>query len=255
MNRLGLSRTSPILFFITSLSLGGVGCGGTGDGDDDDSGTGGMGASGGSGGMSGTTGGSGGMATAAPPKYPFELDEEGWSVQYVSCGKDAEGEPVKCITPADVTVAWASGVGDGDGQGALRAEVGFTGPRQYAGIGLQLGGEDMTNVMFTARVKLESGLAEDAELATNSVGAKLYLKSGADYVYAAGAYQTITSHGGWFTLKFDLSNPGTWSYVDTSHPTMFDPTTIGELGVQVDTADSLTSTATDATWLIDNVRW
>jgi hypothetical protein len=247
-----------MILLLTALAVSSVACGGTGDGDDDDTaGAGGTGGTGGTGagGMSAGSGGTGGSAMGML-MYGFDSDEQGWNVQYVSCGKEDDGvTEVECIPKTAVKVAWATGVGDGDDLGALKAEVGFTGPRQYAGIGIQLNGENLTDKVLTARVKLESGLAEDAALATNSVGAKLYLKSGADYVYAAGAYQTIVSHGSWFTLKFDLSNPSTWSYVDTSHETMFDPTTIGELGIQVDTADSLASTATDAVWLIDNVRW
>lgn len=254
MNLFASSFTSRTLLVVSALSLGGVACGGTGSGDDDDSaGAGGMAT--GSGGMT-ASGGTAGMPMATI-QYGFDADEQGWGTMesgelYVSCGKDDMMVAVPCIEETDVTVHWVTGKGDGDMGGALQIDAGVNGPKQYVGVGIHFAGADFTDKIITARVMLESGLMTDTELQSYSVGAKLYMKTGTDYVYGAGAYTTITTHGTWANLRFD---PNALSYVDTAEGKVFDITTVGELGIQVDTADSLKSTATDAAWLIDNIRW
>jgi hypothetical protein len=251
MTRFTSSFTPRTTLLLAALSLGGVACGGTGSDDDEAAGAGGMAT--GSGGMS--SGGSGGMATAMI-QYGFDIDNPPdlpmWETQYVSCGKDNAGVEVPCIEKTDAPSHWVTGKGDVDMGGAMQVDAAVTGPRQYVGTGVQLAGADFTDKIVTARVMLESGLMTDTELQSFSVGAKIYMKTGTDYVYAAGAYTTIKTHGTWFNLRFD---PKALSYVDTADGKMFDITTVGELGIQLDTADSLTSTATAAVWLVDNVRW
>jgi hypothetical protein len=268
MTRFGLSLTSPTGLVLAALALASVACGATGSDDDSGagatgggSGTGGTGATatGGTGATGGGSGGSGGGTSAYvfTEKYTFDTDEQKWQVEYTSSGKEDDGTTaVPLVAASDVKVNWVSNKGDGDAMGAIECDIPFTTHRQYAGIGISYkAGADMTGRVVTARVKLDSGLESPSDLATYTAGAKIYLKSGAEYVYAAGPYLTISAAGGWATLTFDVGNPSSWSFVDTSKG-MFDPTTIGELGIQFDTPDAAAAkNITSAVELIDNVTW
>jgi len=253
------SPTSPALLALALASLTALpACGSKGGGDDDSSGgTSGTGATGGSTAM----GGSGGSAgtPARTPVFPFASDEEGWKVQYTSSGKDAAMMDIAKVDDTAVVVQWTTGKGDGDMGGALEAQIPYVSPRQYVGLGIHLSFEDLTDKLITARVKLESGIVSDADIASKTPGAKIYVKgSGDEYVYAAGVYQSFTSFGNWVTLKMDLKDPMSWSYVDkgtTDAPKMFDPSMVGELGVQFDSPDDLTTSVIAGSVLIDNVTY
>jgi len=267
MTRVGLSAPLSFVLALSALAVCTVACGAKGSDDDDTTGgssntTGGTGgsssATGGSGGSANSTGGTGGSAgspATVTQKWSFDMDQQDWTCQYTSSGTEADGTTaIPIFAPGDVKVNWVSDKGDGDGMGALAAEIPYTSARQYAGIGIHLNGADLTAKKLTARVKIDMGLESSSDLSSYSPGAKLYLKSGPMYTYSAGNYVSITASGTWYTLKFDLSDPNSWSYVDTANGT-FDPTEIGELGVQIDTPDALESMPVAATVLIDNVQY
>jgi len=265
MTRLHLSPTSPAVLALIVASLSALPACGSKGGDDDSAGgmggTGGSGAMGGSSGSSGSSasGGGGGMMMARSVVFPFDSDEQSWSVQYTSSGKDAALKDIPAIDTTAVTVQWTTGKGDGDMAGALEAKIPYASPRQYVGLGIHLSFEDLTDKLITARVKLESGIVSDADIASKTPGAKIYVKaSGDEYVYAAGVYQSFTSFGNWTTLKMDLKDPTSWSYVDkgtTDAPKTFDPSMVGELGVQFDSPDDLTTAVIEGSVLIDNVTY
>jgi len=257
MNRSSFSLTSPAALTLAVLALTALpACGSKGD--DDDNGTGGTGGTtGGTGGSSAGSSGSAGMA-ARTPVFPFDSDEMAWTAQYVSVGKDDAMVDVPTIALTDVKVKWSTGKGDGDDGGALEGDIPYTSPKQYVGLGIHLSFEDLTDKLITARVKIVSGVVSDADIASKTAGAKLYVKSGDDYVYAAGVYQSITTHDTWYTLKLNLADPSSWSYVDKGTddaPKVFDPSAIGELGVQFDSPGDLTTTVSAGVVLVDNVTY
>lgn len=262
MIRLRLSVATPLM--LAALASGTVACGAKGDDDTATGGTGGTSSTetgstsssmAGTGSSVGGTTGMAGTASTVTQKWGFDMDQESWDHQYASSGKEADGTTaVPIFDMSDVKVNWASNKGDGDEMGCLQADIPYTNARQYAGIGIHLNGADVSGKLITARVKLDTGLEDTADLSTYSPGAKLYLKSGTAYTYAAGNYTSITSAGTWYTLKFNLADPNSWSYVDTTNGT-FDPTEIGELGIQFDSPDSLDAKPMAASVLIDNVQY
>jgi hypothetical protein len=215
----------------------------------------------GTGGTSGTGGGSSGTAGMAARDivFPFDSDEMAWEVQYVSVGKDDAMMDVPTISKDDITTKWVTGKGDGDDGGALQGDIPYTSPKQYVGLGIHLAFEDLTDKLITARVKLDSGVVSDADIASKTPGAKIYVKGSGDlYVYCAGVYQSITTHGTWYTLKLNLADPSSWSYVDKGtdeEPKVFDPSSIGELGVQFDSPGDLTTVVSPGIVLVDNVTY
>jgi len=195
----------------------------------------------------GRAGGAGGT-TALTPRFGFDSDAEGWVFQYASSGTLPDGSMPPVIDRNGVIVDWATSQADG---GALRVGVPFAAASQYVGIGVHLNGEDMTGKTVAARVKLVSGPESADDLVTSPGGAKLYVKSGASYIYATGSYHLLDTVGAWLTLSFDLARP---DYVDESQSTRFDPSAIGELGIQFDTG-AMTTTAHSAVLLIDDVTF
>jgi hypothetical protein len=260
MNRSPLSLASPAALTLAVLSLSALpACGSKGD--DDDSGTGGTGGTmSGVGGTTSVGGSSGSAGTMARPEptFDFDTEEQGWKPLYISLGKDDAMMDVPSIDLTDVKTKWADGVGDGDDGGALQGDIPYTSPRQYVGIGINLSFEDFTDKLITMRVKIKSGVVSDADIAAKTPGAKIYVKTGDQYVYAAGVYQSITSHDTWYTLKMNLADSSSWSYVDKGTddaPKTFDPSAVGELGVQFDSPGDLTAAVTDGVVLVDKVTY
>ena len=260
MNRSPLSLTSPAVLTLAVLSLSALPACGSKGGDDDDTtgGTGGTMTGGGGTTSMGGTGGSAGGTMRPEPTFDFDTDEEGWKPEYISLGKDDAMMDVPSIDLMDVKATWADGVGDGDMGGALQGTIPYTSPRQYVGFGINLSFEDFTDKLITMRVKVKSGIVSDADIAAKTPGAKIYVKTGDQYVYAAGVYQTISAHDTWYTLKMNLADSSSWSYVDKGTddaPKTFDPSAVGELGVQFDSPGDLTTEVSDGVILIDKVTY
>ena len=194
MNRSPLSLTSPAVLTLAVLSLSALPACGSKGGDDDDTtgGTGGTMTGGGGTTSMGGTGGSAGGTMRPEPTFDFDTDEEGWKPEYISLGKDDAMMDVPSIDLMDVKATWADGVGDGDMGGALQGTIPYTSPRQYVGFGINLSFEDFTDKLITMRLKVKSGIVSDADIAAKTPGAKIYVKTGDQYVYAAGVY------GGYF---------------------------------------------------------
>jgi hypothetical protein len=210
-------------------------------------------------GASGSTSiaGTSGASTGTTPSqsYTFDMDLQGWKVQYTSSGPlpgDAGTAPV--IAPADVMISLNNTDGDpATPPGALQLNIPYSTASQYVGAGISLPVKvDLTGKIITANVKVVSGLGTALDLMSNGGGAKLYVKSGAGYVYAAGTYTSVTVTGVWIPLTFDLSDP---SYIDmTNDAGTFNPSDIREIGIQLDTG-GMTTTAEPAVDLIDSVSY
>jgi hypothetical protein len=271
---------------VGSIALFGLACGSKGS---DSGGTGGSpasatgGASSGgaatsSGGTTSATGGttSAGGATAGGPSagsggasggtgitmtYSFDSDLQGWGFEYGSSGPlpGADGGTAVVITKTTpgMTVMWVPTGGDpASTPGALQANIPFTSASQYVGIGLTLGGAvsgqpklDLTGKVITANIKIVSQDGDPADLMTNPDGAKLYVKTGAGYVYASGDHVNAAV-GLWTKLSLDMADP---SMVDMTNGA-FDATDVREIGVQLETSGT-TKTAMSAVDLVDTISY
>jgi hypothetical protein len=256
MTRLGPSLTYPLYFAVIALAVGNGACGAKG-GDDDTAGTAGVpagtGGSGGSGGSGGGSGGSAGTGVAMPTKvWNFDEDVESWKFQYFSSEALPDGSMPPKLTNADIGVDWNSNKGYGDQMGCLMVTIPYTTPKQYVGVGLSVAeGVDMTGKKVTAYIKIDSGVEDATDFANAPAGSKLYAKSGTDYVYAAGDYNSITTPGSWTKMTFDLENPG---YLDTNAASPFDPSNIRQLGIQIDDGAEAKNISTGVI-LIDKVSY
>jgi len=262
---------------VASLAVGALACGSKGSDDDSAAANGGTGntatagssgttATGGmaagataAGGSSTSSAGTGG-ATMKTKIYSFDADLEGWDFVYGSSGAlpgDAGTATVIKKTDPGMTVKWVATGGDpASTPGAMEIDIPFTSAAQYVGVGINLGlaitGQaqlDLTGKVLTANVKLVSQAGDATDLMNNPDGAKLYAKSGMNYVYAAGAHLNTTV-GTWTTLSLDFSAP---SSVDETNGT-FDPSDIREIGVQLETSGT-TTTAMSAVVLVDTITY
>ena len=176
--------------------------------------------------------------------YGFETGLDGWIPQYTS-----SEEEDALIAVDDLDIAWNESGGSPDG--ALQADIPYSAPSQWIGYGVSLSASvDLTNRIISADVMIQSGVGEPDDLMQAPAGAKLYVKSGDAYVYAAGQYNNITTIGEWTTIYFDVAFP---DYVDEANG-LFDPADIRELGIQFDT-NGETTTAAPGTWLVDNIKY
>lgn len=197
----------------------------------------------------GTLAGGTGGGTSAPvtKSYTFTADLETWKAQYTS-----SAAMVPIIPLAMVTVAHDPAVGD-PMPGAMKISVPYAAASQYAGVGVTLAAPvDLTGKTITAKVQILSGLGTPLDLMTNPGGAKLYVKSGAAFVYASGTFTNLAAQGTWINIAFALATP---SYVDMSNPmNVFSAADIREIGIQFDTS-ATTTTPMAAVLLVDTVSY
>jgi hypothetical protein len=177
---------------------------------------------------------------------------ENWIAEHTSSGTLGSGLPAPVIDKSTVLVGWTGGDGMPD-LGALEVQIPFTTASQYVGVGtnyVALG--DLSNRVVSACIKVASGLGDPMDLMTNPGRAKLYVKTGVSFCYAAGPDNNVTSVGNWMSIRFDLTLPP--DYVDPSCAEQFDPTKVVELGVQFDTG-GMTTTARAAVVRIDTLTF
>jgi hypothetical protein len=110
-------------------------------------------------------------------------------------------------------------------------------------------GPDLSGKTITAWVRIESGFGEAEELMTAPGNAKLYVKTGADYVYGSATVANLTAIGVWLQLTFEVDFPGYQAETGT-----YDPTDVREIGVQLDT-NMASTTAAPAVVLIDTISY
>jgi hypothetical protein len=175
-----------------------------------------------SGGSGGTVdaGGSGGTAPATPAQiWSFDTSTEDWVFGW----SNVEGLIDASLLEHDADE------GDPD-PGSLIATIPFTEPSQKVTVAVNFEAVDLSGNTVQARVKLTSGMNI---LPENPGGAKLYVKSGADYVYADSGW--VNLQAAWTTLTLSASNPG--GYVDTAAGT-YDPKDIREIGIEFATGEA-----------------
>jgi hypothetical protein len=223
------------------LGAGGGGAGSTAAG-------GGTSAGGGAGTSAVGTGGSG-PAQMITKSYNFDPDggPSGIVVTYTSAATTSMP-----ITASTVMLS----LNTTDGQPSapsLQLNIPYSMGGQYVGVGLvPAPSADIRGKVITARVKILSGLESATDLMNSPAGAKIYVKSGAGYVYESGAPQNLTSSGIWNVITFDYKTPG---YVDpTIDAAAFDPADIRELGIQIDSG-GMATTAQPAVVLIDTIAY
>ena len=163
--------------------------------------------------------GSGGTGPAATG-YTFDTDMQGFVATF--------------SIPADLgkTLVWSASEGD-PAAGALQLDVAFAALDQKVNAQLNFAGPtDFTGKTISARVKLASGLTTDA---ANPGGAKLYIKTGDAYVYAANDWTNleVASIGTWITLSLAVDAP---PYVDAAGTN--NPAAVREIGVEIATSST-----------------
>ena len=202
-----------------STSTGGSSSGGTG------------GATGGSGGSTSTggssTGGSssGGTGSQAT-RWTFDNDLQDWTVSY------SEPASIAGMTAA----SWDAAAGD-PANGSAKLDIAFSATSQKLDFSIALSSANLSGKTLTARVRLDSGLSGDT---SNPGGAKLYVKSGSNYVYADGGWNNMDSSKGWVTLTLSVTSPSGF----VQNPAQYMPSDIREIGIEFATGSSGSSYST-----------
>jgi len=228
-----------------------VGCGDKGSGDGDD--TGGSASQAGTSTSAGTSSAgtssagtsAGGSASAAMPVYTFDTDIQGFKVQ------DSSGATgVDPVPKGDIMLSFNADDGTPD-PGALQLDIPYSAASQYvsAGVNIDPPGVDLTGKTIKAMVKIVSGYGSAEDIMTAPANAKLYVKTGANYVYASASVANITSIGTWTAIDFNTRFP---DY--NADKNAYDPSQVLEIGVQFDT-NSASTTAAPAVVLLDNISY
>ena len=223
-----------------------VGCGdkGSGDGDED---TGGSASQAGtsSAGTSSAGTSSGGSASTAMPVYTFDTDIQGFKVQ------DSSGATgVDPVPKGDIMLSFNADDGSPD-PGALQLDIPYSAASQYVSTGVNIDppGVDLTGKTIKAMVKIVSGYGSADDIMTAPANAKLYVKTGANYVYASASVANVTSIGTWTAIDFNTKFPDYNADKDA-----YDPTQVLEIGIQFDT-NSASTTAAPAVVLVDSISY
>jgi hypothetical protein len=161
------------------------------------------------------------------------------------CGADGFTVAYSSATTLAPQLTWNGSIGN-PGPGSLELVAAFSGTSQTLEVGRSLATAlDLSGATLTAKVKLESGLSSDT---TNLGSAKLYVKTGTQYIYACGASVNLTPGADWVSLSFPTGTP---SYTATVDGGAYDPTQVKELGVEINTGSA--GTYTTATLHIDSI--
>ncbi len=102
----------------------------------------------------------------------------------------------------------------------------------------------MTGQVLHAKARLSSGLSLDRE---NPGGIKLFVKTGANYSYAAGAFVALTEGFGWVEFIIDMDDPEL--VFETEE---YDPTEVRQIGLELRTFGQTTE-ALAATVYVDSI--
>jgi hypothetical protein len=196
--------------------------------------------------------GGSGTGSGVTKSYTFDTAIEGFVVSDSSAAEEVEP-----VTKADVMLAHNDAEGE-PAPGSLQMDIPFSLASQYVSTGVDTRpatmraetdpGPDMSGKTITAWVRIESGYGEAEELMTAPGNAKLYAKTGPEYVYGSAAVANLTEVGVWVQLTFEVDFPG-YKAADT-----YDPTDVREIGIQFDT-NSASTTAAPAVVLVDTISY
>ncbi len=233
----------------TSSTTGGKGTAGSSAGSNNVSGKGGgsstAGTDSGEAGMPAAEGGSQGGGDEPTKVWTFDTTVEGFIVQDSSAAVDVDPVP-----KADVMISHNADDGEPD-PGSVQMDIPYSAASQYVSMGVNLPqAVDLTGKTIKAWVMIQSGYGDAEDLMTAPGNAKLYVKTGADYIYASAAVANLTTAGVWVEITFDPELPGY-----TAEPmASYDPTKVMEIGIQLDTSSTSISAA-PAVVLIDSISY
>ncbi len=270
-------RSSLVFLGLLATS---VACGDKGEGDGDDTGGSSSTAGKGSGGSAGTNSTAGNKSTAGTDSggtdsgdagatstgqggadtgsgitksYTFDTGMEGFVVQDSSAAMDVDP-----VLIADIMLSHNDAEGEPD-PGSLQLDIPYSAASQYVSTGVDIRpadmraltdpGPDLSGKTVTAWVRIESGYGEAEDLMNAPGNAKLYVKTGADYVYGSATVSNLTAIGVWLELTFEVDYPGYKAATGT-----YDPTDVREIGIQFDT-NMASTTAAPAVVLIDTISY
>jgi hypothetical protein len=214
------------------------------------------------------SGGAGGATstTGYTKCWDFNDSVEGWKKNYASeftlADKTVRDEAAATKLLGDATADWTTTYtppGGGTAMNGYGNTPGFvlltipylTTQVEFQGLlysnlptpPLQLAGKTIH-----AQVKLVSGMT--ASDPSHPSGAKIVVKSGADWFYGDGGWVNLTKNE-WTELMMDVSNPAN---VDQSKDSsLFDADDIREVSVEFDTSGSATTVETPGILMLDHV--
>jgi hypothetical protein len=167
----------------------------------------------------------------------FDADVENWAITY--------SEPEGLMTDSQI----AHNAAEGDpAAGCLEVTVPYTAAEQKLFVSYTPATPlNMTGTTITAMVQLAAGLTTDPSAPG---GAKLYVKTGDDYVWADGGWNNLETAGAWLLITLDVSNPS--GYIAS---TDYDPSDVRELGIEFDTNTTAALDYSTATIYIDTVEY
>jgi hypothetical protein len=175
--------------------------------------------------------------------YTFDTATEGFKIQDSSAAAGVDPVP-----KADVMLSFNADDGSPD-PGSLQLDIPYNAASQYVSTGVNLDpGIDLTGKKLKAMVKIVSGYGSEDDIMTAPGNAKLYVKTGATYLYASASVANITSIGTWVAIEFDPEFPGYQAEGE------YDIKDVKEIGIQLDT-NSASTTAAPAVVLIDSIAY
>lgn len=143
---------------------------------------------------------------------------------------------------------WSDEPGDDEAPGVLELDIPFSDKNQLADIQFNFSGEmagsDWSGKVLRADIMIEEGCSPDPSA---PCGAYLFVKTGADYVWAKGTDANLGAgtYGVWQTVSFNLDLPA-------QNNDGYSASEIVSFGLQVYSGPGGTEPATDAVIYVDN---
>lgn len=163
---------------------------------------------------------SGGAACAFTNGWTFDTGLDGWNIGWTEDGAGCAQSSPACFP---VTLTFDGAAGD-PAPGSLRLDIGFSTASSKVQVRLNPASFSLNGASVCARVRLDAG----------STRAKIFVKSGAGFVWANGP-EAVLSSGTWVNLTFDPANPS------FSNPG-FAASDIREVGVEFSAGSAVTLT-------------
>jgi len=158
--------------------------------------------------------------------HAFDMNVEGFKFETYEPG-DPMYHNIYFDDPANAVLSWDGEAGSDGEAGRLKLAMNFSNWNQLADIQLNLSGDDIIDGLgkiMRAKVMLESGFSTNPSCPG---GSYLFLKTGAEYVWARGETINLeqTGLGVWNTVTFQIDSPS-----QSNSP--YDPAQILALGLQ-----------------------
>jgi hypothetical protein len=205
-----------------------------------------------------TTAATGGTAptTTWTKCFDFAMSTEGWKKNFAHV-PDATDKTVTDATAsaallADTSADWMDLPGYGGTNGFVQLTIPYkTTQSDYQQLlysYIPATGLDLTGKTLHAFVKLTSGMTADDP--SKPSGAKMVIKTGADWYYADGGWVNMSKNE-WIEIMLTVNSP---SGVDMSKDaSLFDPTDVREISVSFDTSGAATTIGSPGIIALDKV--